>query len=119
MKKNLSSKTLEVLCSHSWPGNVRELENVIERALNFADNSGEIKVSHLPPYILYPKTYDEENGANQVSLSKALQATEYAQIKKALILTEYNAYRAAKLLGISKSTLYEKVKKYGLDTKWL
>lgn len=116
-KKKLNPKALEVLLEHSWPGNVRELENVIERALNFVDDSGEIKVSHLPHYILCQKTHEESNGINLAPLKKAIEETEHIQIKKALILTEYCVNKAAKLLGVSKSTLYEKINKYGLTNK--
>ncbi|NLJ34463.1 MAG: sigma 54-interacting transcriptional regulator [Firmicutes bacterium] len=116
-KKTMGQQALEVLYNHSWPGNVRELENVVERALNFADYNDEIKVSHLPSYIVSSKDGALNDNEDLVSLRQALETAERAQIKKALTITEYNNYRAAKLLGISKSSLYEKVKKYGLGSK--
>ncbi|MGI6486621.1 MAG: sigma-54 interaction domain-containing protein [Tepidanaerobacteraceae bacterium] len=115
-KRKLNSKALGVLLNHSWPGNVRELENVIERALNFVDESDEIKITHLSPH-LYSFLSKTENNIDILPLKQALEKTEYKHIKNALILAAYNGYKAAQLLGISKSSLYEKIKKYNLNPK--
>ncbi|WP_066069589.1 sigma 54-interacting transcriptional regulator [Neobacillus soli] len=99
----------EILLDYNWPGNVRELRNVMERAMTFAE-SGKIKFEDLPDYLLKQVTSKEP--AHNVSL---VETAEREAIKKVLVQVQGNKVRAAKLLGISRSGLYEKIKKYKLS----
>lgn len=100
----ISAEAKMALQQYEWPGNVRELRNVLERAMTFAEN-GKIEREDLPDYLRSHLTkpsglaFDAELGA----------------IKKALNQTNGNKAQAARILGISRSGLYEKIKKYQLS----
>jgi len=106
-----------LLQRHDWPGNVRELENVIERAINFA-RSDEIGVDDLPLY-LREKTIDKPVSVRSVLPEKRLKVsrekTEREEIMAALEQTGGNKAKAARLLGISRSWLYEKMRHVGVQ----
>lgn len=95
-----------ILVEYSWPGNVRELRNVLERAMTFAE-SGKIKLEDLPDYLI-----GQAPTGQKVSL---FENAEVEAIKKALTLVHGNKVQAARMLGISRSGLYEKMKKYNLS----
>jgi DNA-binding NtrC family response regulator len=102
----LSHEAGYALVCYPWPGNVRELKNVLERALIFCQ-SGSILVHDL----LLP-----ENGrASAGSPGMTLEEMELNHIKNVLARCENNLSRAARVLGISRSTLHEKAKKFGLS----
>jgi PAS domain S-box-containing protein len=109
-KKTIGQAALNILLKYSWPGNVRELENILERALNVVEGD-EIEPAHLPYYIRQPKNSLLEC---EFHLKTIVEDTEKEVIKRALNTTGGNALEAAHLLGISKSTFYEKVAKYGI-----
>ncbi|WP_053361687.1 sigma-54-dependent Fis family transcriptional regulator [Bacillus sp. FJAT-27251] len=97
------------LLGYSWPGNVRELRNVMERAMTFAEH-GKIQLEDLPDYLLGDITSAPGNG----SISTVEEA-EHEAIQRALSQTQGNKAKAARILGISRSGLYEKLKKYELN----
>lgn len=92
-----SSRTLEILAGYHWPGNVRELQNVIQFALINAP-ANRIKPSHLPPHLSFSDAFR--------SPVKKRHKLNRAEVAKALAQTNGNKKDAAKLLGISRSTLY-------------
>ncbi|WNF23858.1 sigma 54-interacting transcriptional regulator [Mesobacillus jeotgali] len=104
----ISSQAKEALLRYSWPGNVRELRNVLERAMTFAEH-GKIQSEDLPDYLLSQLS---STAIKQISLA---QDAELGAIKKALTQANGNKAKAARLLGISRSGLYEKIKKYQLS----
>jgi transcriptional regulator with PAS, ATPase and Fis domain len=99
----IARKTLNILMEHSWPGNVRELENTIEHAM-VMNRSGMI----LPQAL--PSLEARAHGGP----SARLDETEKDLIVKALKDAGGNKYRAAQRLGIARSSLYSKLKKYGI-----
>jgi DNA-binding NtrC family response regulator len=102
--------TLEALRGHSWPGNVRELKNVLACALAFVE-SGVVEPQHLR--FLSPPS--EDGGLERMQLAgHSLMRLERVAIRQTLQQVRGNKVHAAKILGIAPSTLYEKVKKYGL-----
>ena len=105
---------MEILHKYSWPGNVRELKNVIERAVSLAETNV-IDVEHLPAEIVTLRCYTEECGGDSSRLLvKELARCEYNLLIEALRLARGNMARTARILGISRSTLYEKCKKHNL-----
>jgi transcriptional regulator with PAS, ATPase and Fis domain len=106
---------ISVLHNYHWPGNVRELQNALEHALNFTDGN-EIRTEHLPTRILYAtwtsEHQDPKNAEDAFSLNNALISAEHQTLVNALAKCRNNRTEAAKLLGISRSTLYEKLKKH-------
>nr|WP_205825419.1 sigma-54-dependent Fis family transcriptional regulator [Bacillus sp. RO1] len=104
-----------ILMSYHWPGNVRELRNVMERAMTFAEH-GKIKIEDLPDYMLAsPKVLVEEIAVTQEE--SMVESAERQAIETALTKTKGNKAKAAKMLGISRSSLYDKLKKYQLNEK--
>jgi len=102
--------TLEMLGAHRWPGNVRELKNTLACALTFAD-AGLLEPRHLK----FVAPASENSILDRFPLSgKTLASIEQVAIRQTLAQTRGNKVQAAKLLGIAASTLYEKLKKYGV-----
>lgn len=102
----LSPAAREALAAHLWPGNVRELRNVIESALLTADGT-QLDVDDLPAQLF--------SRAVAPTSDHSLETAEKAAIEQALRTCRGNATQCARELGISKSTLYAKLRKYGLS----
>ena len=100
----ISDEAMEILLNHSWPGNVRELENAIERAM-VVGNPPEIKPSDLPFHIEKVNSYE----------SDSLEEIEKNHIQRVLKKYDWNISKAATALNIDRVTLYNKIKKYGLQ----
>ncbi len=103
---SISPEVMEILLAHSWPGNVRELENVIEHAIIIAKQE-KILPKDLPQYLL-----QQSLSAQQLI---SLQDHEKHLIMKTLEETNWNKHQTAKRLKINRSTLYGKMKRYGLN----
>ncbi len=104
-KKGTSHEALKFLLHYSFPGNVRELENAIEYA--FIKGKGEFIVfDDLPPNMVWPSI--------KSSCFTKLEDIERYHIQKVLSQAEGNRQETAKLLGITRKTLYNKIKKYNL-----
>jgi two-component system, NtrC family, response regulator HydG len=99
----LSPEALEVLMKHEWPGNVRELENAVERALVVC-RGPEIK----------PADFSFQFETNGAHTGRTLDDVERVHIERILRETEHNLSRAARILDIDRTTLYNKLKRYGL-----
>lgn len=112
-----SSQALEYLTLYDWPGNVRQLENIVERCIILSSKS-EIGVEDLPAEIR-----DEDSQLKsaadliplQGNLAETLEKIEEALIKRALVKANFVQVKAAELLGISKSLLQYKIKKYKIS----
>jgi DNA-binding NtrC family response regulator len=99
------------LASHAWPGNVRELRNVVERAMIVADGDSIGKGDlGLALDAAAPAETAAADGA-----SMTLEEMEKQHIARTLRQTGGSKTRAASLLGVSRSTLWEKTKRYGID----
>jgi len=101
----LDESAIGALASYGWPGNIRELRNIIERAL-ILSRKPVIRAGDLP---LAPEM-KEGRGCDPLTL----EAVELEHIRKVLAGARQNRSNAARLLGISRSTLNEKIKKYHL-----
>jgi DNA-binding NtrC family response regulator len=112
--KQISAKALALLTEYDWPGNVRELENVIERAVLISDTE-EIDETFLPFEV---RSLKEESSPSRLSLKGEIHrvkgGVEIEAIKKALAISGGNKTLTAKKLGISRSSLYNKLKEYGI-----
>ncbi len=104
-----SPEARELLMQYDWPGNVRELANAVERALVVC-HEGEIKPEFLP---IRPQGSASEPEPDDLSL----QAVERRHILKVLELEDFNITHAAKRLGIDRVTLYNKMRKYGIERR--
>jgi PAS domain S-box-containing protein len=131
----IASEVMKALYDYNWPGNIRQLRNVIER-LSILQENGVIQSEHLPSIIrsgtdlrapspvspaLKYAAPPALHPASPTSFAPGPASTEQQRIKAALERTYGNKKAAAELLGISRGTLYNKMKKYKLDTesfKW-
>jgi two-component system response regulator HydG len=110
--EGIEDSALEVLVGAEWPGNVRELENVIESAMALAPGP-RLRVADLPR-LASPST---RYAAQLTELPLSLEAYERSALERALEESGGDAARAARRLGIGRSTLYRKVAKHGLSIR--
>ncbi|WP_286886871.1 sigma 54-interacting transcriptional regulator [Aneurinibacillus sp. UBA3580] len=108
----LAPKTIILLLNYAWPGNIRQLRNLMERLVILTDQE-RIEPEHLP------EGYqpNELAVAAQTPATRPLAArSEYEELVEALRTTYGNKSAAAQLLGISRVTLYNRMKKYNIHT---
>lgn len=124
MRAEITDDAVAVLSGYNWPGNIRELGNVLERILTLREESGVINaedVASLLPHAA-PKplrqTTPRNTGASSTldpqavpSLARVLEEAEREAIEAALVATQGNRSKAARLLGISRSVFYQKLTK--------
>jgi DNA-binding NtrC family response regulator len=114
----ISPHALDLLMSYHWPGNVRELEHVVECALTYCQN-GAIGPEHIP--VLGSRDEKDAQPVPSVAIAQGLTATvsdvEKQMIHAALRQAEGNQAKAAQLLNIPRTTLRDKIAKYGLTSE--
>lgn len=101
----ISDQTLNCFCGYQWPGNIRELKNTISYAATMTNNDC-IEVEDLPSSFC--------NDSKAAPDGNIREETEKMIILRMLKQADYNKKKAAKLLNISRKTLYNKLKKYGI-----
>jgi len=107
-KRNIKGFTPEAnqaIEGYGWPGNIREMENKIKRAVIMCDTK------HISPADLALDNTEPPS----INLREVRQVAEKNAISKALLMSDGNFSAAAKLLGITRPTLYDLIKKYGLQ----
>ena len=116
--EGITKEALTKLAQHEWPGNVRELENVLERAFHFS-NSHWIgpEYIHLDIHAQAKVVKHQVNGqihadTNTLNQKEMVHEAEKSMLIKALTKTNGNRTQAAKMLGMSRSTLYYKINKF-------
>jgi DNA-binding NtrC family response regulator len=112
---DVSPRAMDALESYAWPGNIRQLENFIQQAVLVSSGS-ELLYDHLPQQVreYRPASAVESSPVRDDSLSHNREQVERNVIQQALAKHGYSRARAASALGISRVTLYKKMKKYGL-----
>ncbi|MCD4719925.1 MAG: sigma-54 dependent transcriptional regulator [Desulfobacula sp.] len=112
----ISPETVKILCDYQWKGNVRELENMIERCVILCSGNI-ITPSDLPLQVRQnmSSTLDLDGIPEGVGLAETLAAVEKRMIQRAMKLSGNVQTKAAQLLGIGKSGLNQKLKKFHLD----
>ena len=110
--RGVSALGEEAALAHDWPGNVRELRNRVERAVALA------RGAWLMPGDLFPEVGRPQDGeAGEIAtLSEVRDAAERRQILHALQVTGGQVMKAAELLGVSRTTLWEKMRRLGIST---
>jgi len=103
--KKVDDSFIKPLTTYHFPGNVRELENIIERALNICENN-ELNISHLPREII----------KNNPSL-KSIDEIKRESLIQVLQDTKWNILKTAKILGISRPTVYHHINKWHIQKK--
>ncbi len=120
----IEQEFFDVLLAYPWPGNVRELEYAIQRAVIYC-RDGVLRAEHLPGHILAGiagptndptvKLDSMKPREDSKELGSQIATTERDIIEQALIRNNYNRTRTAKELGVSRVTLYNKMKRYDLS----
>ncbi len=119
--KRITSEALDSLYTYHWPGNIRELDNVCERALLFSED-GIIELKHLPTF-RKQEGMDASLPATDIpsAISPAPNMNMQDNMREMVLRTlqEHNGNisHAAKCLGVARTTLYRKMKKFGILTK--
>ena len=107
---SIEEDVIERFNQYSWPGNIREMENVIEASIHLT-NSEVITLESLPDYLKESSLFP----VGKKKLKEIIEETEKRILLQSLTKYNNNKLEVAKALGISKSSLYEKLKKYGID----
>ncbi|MCX5815646.1 MAG: sigma-54 dependent transcriptional regulator [Proteobacteria bacterium] len=110
-KKSISKQAMDLLVEYNWPGNVRELANVLERAVLVSVDRGEILTDDLPHSMVHTMpvaaSKNRKQRLNQNTLR--LDNIEKEHIERVLMFADGNKSKAARLLGISRKKLYQKI----------
>ena len=119
--EGVSKKAILVLKAYDWPGNVRELENVVERAVMLCKGT-ELRPEHL--FMPGSKPLEERSSAvanGSLGVGDSIQISELERLHILAVLKSLggNQKKASGVLGISKSTLWRKLKEYGIDASKL
>lgn len=117
--QQLSPEVMQALFQHDWPGNIRELRNVMERLVVFATD-GVIKKEYLP---FYESTHLQEQAADRTEeidetilpLQYEMERHEKKVLERALRLSNGNKLECAEKLGITRATLYNRLKRLGMN----
>jgi DNA-binding NtrC family response regulator len=109
---NISQQALALLMQYDWPGNVRELQSVIRHTVAFTDKDTIVPES-FPDEILNIDNKKQSDEKKQMSL----QEIEKAYMIQMLENFSWNYSQASKIMGISRATIYRKIKEYGLSPK--
>ncbi len=105
--KRISAEAMNLLTKYDWPGNIRELENILERAINLSEGK-----AILSKHIAIDVGQEETNFKGITPLKEAVQNYEKKLIQRALDHYDGDKKKTMKALDISKTTLYEKIRRY-------
>lgn len=113
LRGEITDAAVAALSSYNWPGNIRELRNVLERALTMGEDSGLLDADAI--FRVLPRSSQSAPPLTDAQvarpLAKVLAEAEAGAIEAALLASRGNRSRAAQILGISRSALYEKLSK--------
>ncbi|MGN0963318.1 MAG: sigma 54-interacting transcriptional regulator, partial [Clostridia bacterium] len=116
---DISPQLLDLFNRYDWPGNVRELENVVQSSIIFADNQERfLKPEHIPEHIrqsLSKKSGGEKFVPIISTLKESVADFEKRFITDVLFRTNGNISNTARILGITRQSLYAKMEKYRID----
>ncbi len=123
--QGFSKSVMQLLSRYEFPGNVRELKNIVEYAINLCDGK-RVEMDHLPAYLIESEASETREPKSlavteqQVSTVESFAGNSWADAEKRLILdtlrkTAGKKSAAANILGWGRSTLWRKMKKYGLN----
>ncbi|MDZ7330797.1 MAG: sigma-54 dependent transcriptional regulator [candidate division KSB1 bacterium] len=110
--RGFSAAVKDIFIRYHWPGNVRELENVVERAVVIEDGD-EVSITSLPSHLWFDGNQQELTSPK----IKSLEELEREHIIHVLKATDGNRSKTARLLGIDRKTLYDKIRRYQINDK--
>jgi DNA-binding NtrC family response regulator len=122
----VADRAMASLRAYHWPGNVRELRNVVERAFFMAQDEGVIERWHLPPEVMEAVAVDDDPVADgpgderdaslesEMSLPSQIERLERRQIERALLQAKGVKTEAARILGVSRKGLLDRMRRLGM-----
>lgn len=110
--KGFSKEAQDLILAYNWPGNIREMKNLVKRSTLIAKGSL-IEKEDLSYNITQPKSASLKN--NELNLKEVVIQAETEAIKRALEITNNNKSKTAKVLGVDRKTLYNKLEQYGIE----
>lgn len=110
---NLDKSIFEVFSKYRWPGNIRELRNIVQRMV-ILSNGGKLDMNDIPSYILHGKKEDRGKELS-FNFDEEVARLEVDLLKKALVEANGNKSKAAKILGINRTTFYYKMSLYKIE----
>ncbi len=111
---SISPQAMDVFRIYSWPGNVRELSNILERIL-FALDGDQIQMRHLPLFL--QDLRQESSAASKETLRRRRNDVEKETLLQTIRTCNFNKNKAARLLGIHRTSLYKKMKRLNISLK--
>ncbi len=108
----LTPEAMQKVVQYQWPGNVRELRNAVEYAFVLCPSGG-IDVRHLPPKILGA----QQQSPPPISIAQSSDDAQKTELIRILQQTGGNQSEAARMMGVSRITIWKRIKKFGLDLK--
>ena len=116
VKRSITDRAMDALQRYNWQGNVRELENVLERAV-LLSKTDQITIEDLPVNVTSHMPERNLEEYKKISLKDAMSEPERRIIRAALEANSWNRQLTAQALEINRTTLYKKMKKYGLEAE--
>jgi DNA-binding NtrC family response regulator len=113
----LSPAAKEIVMGYRYPGNIRQLENFAEQMALFSDDDGEIDIAALPEELLYPKAANEAEDADLQGSRLMSRSDEEKSALEAALRRHPRLEDAARALGISRTTLWRKMRQYDLNLR--
>ena len=110
--EEIAPDAMEILCSHTWPGNIRELQHAIERVIILSEGK---QINCEDFQFLNSRIAEKSKNSVNIPQSLTLESNEKSIIEAVLKSNRLNISKAADELGISRYTLYRKMKKFGLS----
>ena len=115
VEKKFSPETMSVMIDYYWPGNIRELKNAVERAVFRSDGTRIIQPEHVRPYLTGVGGEKFELVENTEGKFPTLQQAQQNYFRVVLKRANGNMIRAAKIAGIARNTMYNKVQEFQLQ----
>lgn len=118
-QKNISGLTkeaMEKIMTYYWPGNIRELKSALEYAFVIAER-GTLDIDHLPPKIVKDSPHMNVDMGDSVRSIRQGEGSKKEALIEALKISQGNKSEAARILGVNRVTIWNRMKKYGIDLK--
>lgn len=113
--REINPQVFDIFMNYHWPGNVRELENTIEYAVNMCNDSS-IKIENLPKRLLNKEVSPKSVSIEGITPIKELEKREIEKAIACYRNEKQHISMAAAALGLSRATLYRKIKEYNIET---
>lgn len=114
-EQHICEHLMTLLTAYHWPGNIRELDNVLRVASLLSDEAELLMLSHLPQHIAEPLLKQEAGGRAETATGKDLRTTISDTLLETYRANKGNISKTARMLGVSRNTLYRKLRKLGIS----